>query len=81
MANMIEGYIDTICIIFLSLALIYYNGSKDVTKYTEFGGILVPEAINASNHPYPYAATAVSLFILFTLVILIIRFGGNLATT
>ena len=49
-------------------------------KFLEIAGILVPRNINASNHLYPYLASAFTCGCILLVIMAIIIFGGDLGS-
>ena len=49
-------------------------------KFLEIAGIRVPRDINASNHLYPYLASALTCGCILIVIMAIIIFGGNLGS-
>lgn len=53
---------------------------KDQDKFADIAGILVPQDINASNHLYPYIASALTCGCILIVIMAIIIFGGGLGS-
>ena len=62
----------------LSPILVDTNGHQ--VRYSDIAGILVPRDINASNHLYPYLASAFTCGCILIVIMAIILFGGDLGS-
>jgi type III secretory pathway component EscU len=66
-------------VLFAGLWLFYMNNeAMIVVKSSHLNEEMVNIATNADNHPFPWAATAISLSILMSLLSILICLGQNL---